>query len=79
MFTEMLWGHIHDMPPPRSATANVDPPSLIDGFPRASGGSPANFQPIPLSLLPPSDDANVDPPSISGALPGVAGVLPVDI
>jgi hypothetical protein len=73
MFTKALWGHIHSMllprstvanvdpPPPSSDTANVDPLSLVGGFPRAGGGSPADSQPPPPSLPPPSVDANVDP------------------
>jgi hypothetical protein len=66
-------------PHPRHAAANVDPPSLVGGFPRAGGGSPADSQPPPPSLPPPSNDTNVDPPSITGALPGAGGVLLVDI
>jgi hypothetical protein len=54
MFTKARWGHIHGMPPPRSDAANVDPlpprfdaanvgqPSLVNVFPTAGGGSPAD-------------------------------------
>jgi hypothetical protein len=74
MFTEVLWGHIHGASPSRSDTANVvlpsqssdaanvDPSSLIGGFPRAGGGSPVDSQAPPLSLLSPSNDTYVDPP-----------------
>jgi hypothetical protein len=68
MFTETLWGHIHGTLPPRSDTANVDPPSLIGGFPRAGGGSPVDSRSPPPSLPLCSDNANVDPPAISLAL-----------
>jgi hypothetical protein len=78
MFTEALWSHIHGTPLPRSDAANVNPPSLIGGFPRAGGGSPADSQPPPPSLPPPYDNANVNPPSIAGALPGAAGVSPAE-
>jgi hypothetical protein len=82
MFIEVLWGHIHGTPPPRSDdanvdlpqlssdVANVDPPSLVGGFPRAGGGSLMDSQPPPPSLPLPSHDANVDPSSIVGFLPG---------
>jgi hypothetical protein len=60
-FSEALWGHIHgtlpprydatdvDPPPPSSDAANVRPPSLVSGFPRAGGVSSADIQPPPPS------------------------------
>jgi hypothetical protein len=79
MFTKALWGHIHGTLLPRSDIANVDPPSLVGGLPRARGGSPADSQPPPSSPLPPSNDANVDPPSITDAFLGAGGGSLADI
>jgi hypothetical protein len=54
MFKDALWGHIHGMPPTCYNAANVDPPSLVGGLPRAGGGSLTDSKPPP-----PSDAANV--------------------